>query len=438
MLAKQLPAAIEAEESVLSTILCDSSGVAVERALELLEPQHFASPSAQAIFRAMRKTYEQGGLVDVLTVAAQLDRSHELEALKKPGRGQTAEQAGRTYLLELAADFPVLTRIPHHARLILDAWGKREAILAFDKPMEALWNGAGAAETLSAVEAVCQGLYARVMAGGEAQVVSGLDMATRAQERLLAGTPKGGVPPPFPFLDNLMPGRLYILGGVAKEGKTVIAGQAARVACQAKVPTGFATLEMAEPYLTDRLISGFGVPYGPLQRHVVADEFRDNWNHALLEMSTWPLQVLDNPAADVPEITRFQKLGRFGFLIIDHLHQIAYEAARDPRLRLSAVVKALAQLARTAKIPILLLAQLHRPPGTDSFPRPTMNSFKETSAIEQQASALWAIHRKRDESGKRLDEASFLVLADRYGTDGSWPLRFQGSFQRFSPVTRDG
>lgn len=436
---RQLPTAIEAEESVISTILCDSSGQALERALLLLQSEQFASPSGRSIFRAMRTLYEAGGMVDVLTVTAQLARTHELDTLKAPALGQDAEQAGREYVADLGRDIPVLSRIPHHAKLIVDSWAKREAILAFSDPMRGLWNGAGAGETLTKVEAVCQTLYARVMGSSDAGVVSGLDAATAAHERLQGGVSREGeVPPPFPFLDPLMPGRLYVLGGVAKEGKSVIAGQAARVACEAKVRTGIASLEMAQPYLTDRLIAGFGVPYGPLQRGVVTDQYRDNWNLALMEISGWPLSILDNPAADIPDIVRFQKLGHYGFLIVDHLHQIAYEGARDPRLRLSANVKQLAQLARTAEIPILLLAQLHRPPGSDGFPRPTMNSFKETSTIEQQASALWAIHRKRGSDGERTNEAQLLVLADRYGTDGAHGLHFQGNFQRFTPLVRDG
>lgn len=436
MTARALPAALEAEQSVLSTALSDSSGIGAQKLVELLHAEHFYAPSHQAIFRAIDYLVAGDAHVDYLTVARRLAETHELEKLVAPRPDQSREEAGRDMLRELAADLPVLTRLPYHAKLIQDAWGKREIISGFTPAMQGVWNGVAPQEVLKQVEAACMALHGRVVDQGESKVVSALEAAQRAQERVQRPlTAEGAVPAPFGFLPDLMPGRLYVLGGYAKDGKTDVAIEALRQSCTAKVPTGFVSIEMPEAYLTDRIVATFGVPYGPLQRGVVAAPFREAWKHALGTIGLWPMQIHDDPATEIQDIVRFQRLHHFKFLIIDHLHEISYEEAYNPRMKISAHVKALSRLARTANIPVLLLAQLHRPPSSDGFPRPTMQSFKETGAIEQSASALWAIYRKRDpETGERLNDSRFYVLADRYGQDGAWRLQFNGAHQRFTPT----
>jgi hypothetical protein len=64
-----------------------------------------------------------------------------------------------------------------------------------------------------------------------------------------------------------------------------------------------------------------------------------------------------------------------------------------------------------------------------------MQSFKETGTIEQVATALWAVWRKRDkDTGQRTSDTEFLVLADRFGEDKSESLLFDGGHQRFLEV----
>lgn len=445
-LARQLPHQPEAELSVLTTILSDHSGQAIEQALLLLEPEHFYYDSHRLVFSVCQTLYAQGVIPEPLSVIRELDREHRLASLGRielrsftplsPEEKQAErERTAREWVTDLGRDLPVLRLLPQRARLVKEAWGKRLVIEHFTKPMQGAWNGAGPQEILRQVENACQALHSLVVDEGDSQVVSALDAATAAQKRVQEGVSvEGAVPPPYRFLDDLMPGRLYLLGGYAKDGKTDVGAQAAAVACNARIPTGFVSIEMPQAYLMDRLIAQFGVPYGPLQKGVVTDTYLEAWKRAIGTIGTWPLTIYDDPACDVADIIRFQRLGRFKFLVIDHLHQISYEDARDARLRLSANVKALAKLARLEQIPILLLAQLHRSTGYgDGFPRPTMQSFKETGTIEQVASALWAVYRKRDkESGERTAETEFLVMADRFGEDGLHRMQFDGQFQRFT------
>jgi replicative DNA helicase len=447
-LARELPAQREAEESIIAACLRAES--AVEAAVVNIEARHFAFPSNRMIFEAVRELHAEGAPVDEISVARLMQAKHTLGLLTLTGnqgwaprtgdeREAALEIAGREHLREIALCFTVGngTRVAYWCRIVRDAWGKRRCIETFTDPMRGAWNGSSPSQVLRAVEDACQSLHSEIVDDGESRVVSAAQSADRALARVQDGVSlEGAVPPPYPFLDKLMPGRLYILGGYAKDGKTDVGIACIERACRAGVETGFVSIEMPEPYVMDRMVSSFGVPYGPLQEGIVADPYRDNWLSALQTIKDWPLSILDDAAADVTDIVRFQKLGHFKFLVIDHLHRISYEEARDPRLRLSANVKQLAKLARTENIPIVLLAQLHRSTAYgDGFPRPTMQSFKETSTIEQEASALWAIYRHRDkETGARMATSDFMVLADRYGEDGNYSMHFDGNYQRFTPL----
>lgn len=430
-LARIPPQNLEAEEHVLGAMLLSEK--ALLTALEQLKPEQFYRNSHGLIFKAAELLYQDGTPPDPVTLARKLE---ELHAPLDQERSWLDIVGGKERIQELSALTPSTSNIAHYCKIVRDAWGKRECIRLFTDPMRGAWNGATPQTVLREVENACVQLYGMIEDDGTSRTISSANAAIKIEERVKAGGDGDrGVKPPFGFLDNMVPGGLYILGGYAKDGKTCVAAQAVRESCEAGLNVGMATIEMPEPMLTERIVSTFGVPYGPLRHGIVADGFKQAFENALYKMARWHLTIHDDPACDIGDLYRYQKLGHYDFLVIDHLHQMAYEEARDARLRLSANVKAIAKLARQADIPILLLAQFHRPTGTDAFPRPTMQSFKETGAIEQVATGLWAVYRKRDkDTGRRTAETEFLVLADRFGEDKHESLYFSADYQRFEEV----
>lgn len=438
-MTRQMPQRLDAEVDVLATCLTSPQGF--EQALELLRAEHFYAEGHATVFEAMMAAYDAGDPITVSSVCRELERAHKIDALRSPlvqfiPASTDPDEIGREYVRALAAQYASLAQLRYHAKLVKEAWAKRQIIRHFTLPMQDAWNGGTPSDVLSRVEHACMELHALVVDEGESKIVTGFAAAQAAQERVLGSSAlreEGGVTPPFPFLDRLAPGALYVLGGYAKDGKTDVGVTAHRAACSAGHRVGVVSLEMPADEWTNRLIAQFGVPYGPLRKGVVSSTHEAAFKTAVGEIGLWDFQILDDPTADVADVSRFQKLGRFDLLVVDHLHRMNYEEAYNPRLALSAKVKSLAKLARTARVPIILLAQLHRPNATDGFPRPTMQSFKETGTIEQEATALWAIWRKRDkETGERLPASRFLVLADRYGEDMDRALHFDGNYQRFT------
>lgn len=419
------PQAVEAEDALLAA--CLVSGRAADRVLELVDAGWLYRESQRPLLAAVRQLRAAGAESDGIAVIGQLERDGQLETV-----------GGRLRVHELAREVATVSNLPHYAGLVRDAWLKRETIRHLGQVNLLAWNGAAAADAIAALELAALDVAHKADTGREASVWTGRDADADLAERLAnpVDEDETGVQAPFSFLLPLQAGRLYVLGGYAGDGKTAVAIQAFRRAAEAGARVGFVTLEMTKRDLRDRLVATFGVPYLQVRSGRVLPKYAQALANGRRLLHTADVAFVDD-ARTAEAIVRTQRVRRFDLLIVDHLHRLRVEVERASELRIEVerAVAAMTDLALAEEIPVLLLAQLHRPSGRDDFPRPTMQSFRETGKIEQEASLVWAVWRKRVD-GERSQDAEFLVLKNRYGGDGKYDLQFRGSEVRFVEVER--
>src|SRR6185503_7585651 len=96
------PQSLEAEESVLGGVLLDNS--ALDRVIELVQPDDFYRGAHRRLFRTMLDLSEKNEPIDLITLS---------EALK--ARGELAEIVGTAYLTERV---PTAANIGHYARIV--------------------------------------------------------------------------------------------------------------------------------------------------------------------------------------------------------------------------------------------------------------------------------------------------------------------------------
>src|SRR5439155_17452508 len=120
---------------------------------------------------------------------------------------------------------------------------------------------------------------------------------------------------------------------------------------------GYASVEMSWRDLAERIVSTFGVPYEPLQRGIVGEPYRDAFGKAVSAVSMWDFKIIDDAAMTAAELTRQQRVGRYGLLIVDYLQRMPFRDRQD----LNAQIKGITTLARNERIPVLLLSQFSRP-----------------------------------------------------------------------------
>lgn len=415
---KPEPQNLEAEQNVLGALmLAGRDGSSKDEILSLVEPEHFAHPSNGVLFRAIRSLREQGQPAEPLLVCERLEQAGELK-----------EAGGRHHVRELASLVPAASNGAHFARLVREAWEKRTLGRALGEALAASQNGNGPARALEIAERKLLDVRSLIERGRASVIGSGeaADEFQRKTER--PPDSRMGIATPFRFLKRLQGGRLYVLGGYQADGKTAVAVQFLRAAAADGSRVGYVSVEMSWRDLTDRVVASFGVPYGEAMSGRISDAHKPLVEHALEEMRSWQCDLIDDEGVGIGALRRYQQLGRYQLLIIDHLHRFDWEDRRE----LERAVRTITNIARQADIPVLLLAQLHR--RGDEFPRPTMASIRESGMIEAEAAMVAFVWRRRDENKLPTHEAEFVVAKNRYGPPSSFPLHFRSQEVRFVEV----
>ncbi len=422
---------IEAEESVLSAMMLSTK--AVEAVLPILEPEFFYRRETHGtVFACIRDMYAAGVGIDPVTVADALERR---EVTKSAGVSELDHVGGKAKIHELAALVSATGNVLHYAEIVVEKWKQREIATALAHAERNAADGLLTAdETLTAFERATLDLRSKIDRGKKTIVP--LREAAQWFGEKTENPPDDlpGVDGPFRFVRKLIDGRLIVLGGYTADGKSIVAVQSMLSAAKgpsrrpgrARARVGFVTIEMSWQDVIDRIVTTYGVPYRQAQSGRVHGPARDAAVAAISELSTLDVDLIDDESADAAALWRYQRLGRYDFLVIDHLHRIEWEERRE----IEQTVKAITSLARREEIPILLLSQLSR--GGKDFPRPSLASFRESGVIEQEAALACAIWRHRDPAGKPTNDAEFIVLKNRFGRTDSYDLTFDPLAVRYT------
>lgn len=223
---------------------------------------------------------------------------------------------------------------------------------------------------------------------------------------------------------------------------TVQASHFFRCAIEARVPTGFVTLEMNWQDLIERLAANMGLPAKRVQSGRFEEPQRGQAASVVAKMAMLADhgRIIDNPVCTPSDLRRYVKAYGLEFLIVDHLHMFQLDPQKQ-RESIEEVIRGIWQVAREFDIPVLLLAQLSRTGDKlRPFPRPTMAQIKGSGAIEQFAWRVDFVWRERDEMN--MPEASggteYIIAKNRSGEPGMRRIRFVPAETRFEEIAREG
>lgn len=404
------PHDLDAEMSVLSAMLASARGI--EQAATL-EPEDFYRKTHGTIYRTILSLSLRGEPADAITVL------HEMEGRE----GEKAMLDWRARVHEIAAWQGVSGNTAHYAKIIKALAEQRRILALLGEARTAALAG-----DLPAVEELVQGLGRKDTDGLEIISMANALVDLEEEVKNPPDLKAIGVDVPFSFLKPQMPGRMQILAGYQGEGKTALMAQYVQCAAKQQKKVGVFTLEMTWRDLRDRFVTSHGVPYEDLQRRRFGSDFsRKAYESALTEMALWQVEFIDKGDLTVSDIERVQRIQEYDYIIIDHLHQFAWKERRDIEL----IVHRIVTLAKKHNIPVLLLAQLKRPFGTDKAPRPTMSMLRESGMIEAEAAMVSFVYRPRNDDGLRNTDAEFIVAKNRFGEESLHSLIFLGEQVRF-------
>jgi len=416
-----LPASVDAERSILGTILLDND--AYNEAAEELVAADFALESHQRIFARISELMSTGRAVDPVTLAEELAKRKEVESI-----------GGIAYLSDLIYGLPRRLSIEEYVRIVKDKSLLRQLInicstsitRAADQSEEAL-------EILNAIESEMLELRSGTAGQRETRineaVVPLLDRLHRERTRTgeLLGLPTG-----IPSLDlatrGLQPGELTQIGARSGVGKSAAMVQAASENCRQGTPVLLFSLEMTREQVLRRIFSAVsGVPFPRVRDPKWAsDADMQALRYAADKVSDWPLHIVDTSAIRIEKLVAGARLAirRDGVkLVCVDYAQIVTAEGRDERLRVAAVSRGLTRLAKDEGVAVLVLSQLSRADRANANRRPTMSDLRESSQLENDAHVIALLHRPwDDEEGRLSSDAELIIAKQRSGETGVFPL----------------
>ena len=379
------PHNLEAEQSVLGAILLDSDVLDELEGL-LPSPEAFYAEAHRKIYAAMQTLRSQGKPVDLVTLAEELSRRGELEAL-----------GGVSYLVQLSEATPTAAYAEHYARIVAEKWTLRKLIQAAGEAMRLAYEEAGSLDEI--LDTAGKKILEVALTQTETEARSIRELVHETFEHIEAlFQNKGevsGVRTGFKELDQLIgtlaPGSLNIIAARPAMGKTAFALTIAQhAALKEGIGVGIYSLEMPASQLTLRLMcSEARIDMNRVRLGQLTDRDFSRLVDVAGRLSEAPIYIDDTPDLTLMELRararRLRSQYEVGLLIIDYLQLMSGPGAgkqgENRQQEIAAISRGLKALARELNVPVIALSQLSRAVEARPNKRPMLSDLRESGCL---------------------------------------------------------
>jgi replicative DNA helicase len=448
-----LPTNVEAEKTILGAILLDNS--AHSEAAEKIEADDFSLDSHRRIFLRMTELMNEQRAVDIVTLAAELDRYKERDAI-----------GGVAYLASLTEGLPRRPVIEEYIRIVKDKSLLRKLMLICSTAIaRAADQSDSALDVLGAAEAQLMQVSEKGLTGGFQSLDQIVQHSFGTIDNLYKQSREvTGLATDFTEFDRmtsgLQKGELIIIAARPSMGKTALAiniAQNAAINHQAIVAVF--SLEMSKESLLRRMLASQAwVDQQKLQKGFLGRADHDKLTSALGQLVESRLFIDDTAGISLSEMRAKarrlrQNAGGLDLIVVDYLQLMTATLPSNGKKgyenrtqEVSAISRGLKAVSKELNVPVVALSQLSRASerrGDDK--RPMLSDLRESGSIEQDADVVAFIHREsyynRDEEQSEAERAkSEIILAkQRNGPTGTVHLNFISRFTRFdNPEAEQG
>ncbi len=381
---KLAPQAVEAEQSVLGSILIDPE--AILKVAEFLHPADFYRQQHSDIYEAMLGLHGQREPIDLVTLGDELGRRDRLEPI-----------GGPAYLASLMNSVPTAVHVEHYGRIVERKAVLRNLIGAAGKIAAVGYEEANDAEAaIDRAEGILFEISQRRTVGGFESLATLLGQAYDRLEYLhehrgqILGIPSG-LSQLDALLGGFQPSDLIILAARPSVGKTSLALNIAQhAAVHEGKKVGVFSLEMSKEQLALRLLSAeSGINPRPLQSGFVDETDWSKIAQVMNLMHAAPMWIDDSPVLSVLELrTKARRLEAeqhgLDLLIVDYLQlmQGSFSAREPNRVQeVSEISRGLKQLSRELKVPVIALSQLSRGVEQRGSAEPRLSDLRESGCL---------------------------------------------------------
>ena len=427
------PQDMAAEQSVLGAMLISKDAIA--DVTESIRGVDFYRPSHETIHDAIIDLYGRGEPVDMVTVAAELQRRGELQRI-----------GGAPYLHTLSANVPIAANAGYYAEIVREKAILRRLVDAGTKIVQIGYAGEGQ------VDDIVDNAQAEVYkitdrrAAEDYSPLSDIMDGVLDEIEAISNREAGlyGVPTGFADLDDLTnglhAGQMIIVAARPAMGKSTLALDLCRAASiQNNLTSVFFSLEMTRSEITMRLLSAEAkVPLNHIRNGNMTDDDWAKLARKMGEVSSAPMFIDDSPNMTMMEIRakarRLKQRHDLKLIVIDYMQLMTSGKKVESRqLEVSEFSRQIKLLAKELSVPIIALSQLNRGPEQRGDKRPMMSDLRESGSLEQDADMVILLHRDDvyEKESTRPGEADLIVAKHRNGPTRDITVAFQGHYSRF-------
>jgi replicative DNA helicase len=431
-LLKLPPQNIEAEKSVLGSILIDEE--AIYKVAEILNVDNFYKQEHKEIYECIIELYNERNAIDALTLSDKLKKKN---VYKKIG--------GSKYLSELVAIVPTSAHVEEYAQLIKEASIRRRMISLASSIDELAYKEDDKLDKL--IDIAEQKLLQIAENNSKNDFIHVSQLLEEAYERAeeLNKNPDKlrGITSGFPYLDNKLGGfqksDLIILAARPSVGKTAFALDVARHASViGKKSVAIFSLEMSSTQLMDRMLSmQVGIGMWDLRMGRINDEGFAKLSEAMGVLSECELYIDDTPGAGIMDIrTKARRLKiekGLDLIIIDYLQLIIGRSQESRVQEVSEISRLLKGIARELDVPVIALSQLSRAVEQRGDATPQLSDLRDSGSIEQDADIVIFLSRIASEDNDS-DNRMLTIAKHRNGPTGAKELYFVKEQARFREI----
>lgn len=435
LLKRVMPHSIQAEQSVIGSMIIDQSAISVACETVGLTRDDFYNRNYGALFEAIQELYNEGKAVDDVTIAEKLG-----------DKDVPKEIADREALKDIIQSVPTSANIKNYAEIVYEKSMLRRMIKMTDEIANNCYAESDTVEKL--LDDTEQRVFKLLQSKNTSDFVPISEVVRQALDRIETASSSAdgitGISTGFADLDRRTAGLqnsdLILVAARPSMGKTAFVLNLAQNMCfrDGKTVLIF-SLEMPKVQLVNRLLAQEGRIDGQKIMTGRLDEKEyDSLIEAVDVIGHSKLIIEDKSSITIPEMRskcRKYKLEHdIDIIMIDYLQLMNGSGRSESRQQeISEISRALKGIARELNVPVIALSQLSRQVEQRNDHRPMLSDLRESGAIEQDADIVMFLYRddyyNQDSEEKGVTE--IITAKQRNGPVGTDKLLWLSNYMKF-------
>ena len=434
VLKRILPHSVEAEASVIGSMIMDKEAIVV--ASELINGEDFYNRQYGILFETMVELHDNESPVDLVTLQNKLKE-----------KDVPPEVSSLEFVRDLITAVPTSANIKYYANIVAEKSTLRKLIRLNEEIANTCYAGKESLEYI--LEDTEKRVFQLVQKRTTDNFVPVRQIVMNAMDRIeMAAKNKGsvtGIPTGFIDLDyrtaGMQPSDLILLAGRPSMGKTAFElNMAQYMAFKKNLTVALFSLEMSKEQLVNRMFS--------LESNVDAQKLRtgqlndQEWERLIESAGTIgksKLIIDDTPGISIAELRskcrKYKLEYDLSIIMIDYLQLMSGSGRSESRQQeISDISRSLKALARELNVPVVALSQLSRAVEQRPDHRPMLSDLRESGAIEQDADVVMFLYRddyyNHDTDKKGISEV--IIAKQRNGPIGTIELAWLPEYTKFA------